>query len=97
MLFLLLSGQTQTPTTGSIAGTVVNTATGRPVAGARVKLTPPDVEADPLYTRADAEGRFEFANLNPASYALYAQSREPVCLDCRRAAWSATASTEPRT
>jgi len=79
VLLLLVSaacvcGQAQAPTSGNIAGTVVNQAIGKPVAGARVKLSTPNGEAEPLYARTDPEGRFEFVSLNPGSYFLYAES-----------------------
>ncbi|HXN46518.1 MAG TPA: carboxypeptidase-like regulatory domain-containing protein [Bryobacteraceae bacterium] len=73
-LGVCLGWQTQPPTTGTIAGTVMNEATGVPIAGARVKLTPLETEAEPLYGRTDAQGRFEFANLHPGHYGFAAES-----------------------
>jgi hypothetical protein len=43
----------------AIEGSVVNSITGQPVPDARVKLTRP--EGEPLYTKTDAAGHFQFA------------------------------------
>ncbi len=89
VLVLLVSpacvhGQAQAPTSGNITGTVVNEAIGKPVAGARVKLSTPNGEAEPVYARTDPEGRFEFVSLNPGGYLLYAESPglEPAAVGC---------------
>ena len=73
-LGVCLGWQTPPRTTGTISGTVMNEVTGVPIAGARVKLTPQETEAEPLYGRTDAQGRFEFANVNPGHYGFAAES-----------------------
>ena len=48
----------------TLDGTVLNSATGEPIAEARVKLA--NLQGDePLYTKTDAEGHFTLTNLTP--------------------------------
>jgi hypothetical protein len=55
-----------------LEGDIVNSTTGAPIAGARVKLERSPAEA--TYTRADAHGHFRFGNLDPGFYTLNAGS-----------------------
>jgi hypothetical protein len=56
----------------AIDGDVVNAATNAPIPGARVKVEQyPD---EPLYTRADDQGHFQFAGLKPGVYRLHVES-----------------------
>src|ERR1700749_238513 len=54
-------------TTGSLAGSVVSSATGEPIAGAIVKMTSPSQVAS---THTDASGRFVFLSLAPDTYVI---------------------------
>ena len=56
-------------TTGSISGTVVDSVTGSPVAGARVTVQSPSQTES---TTADAGGRFSFVSLAPDTYTIAA-------------------------
>src|ERR1022692_2868139 len=55
-----------------LEGDIVNSTTGAPIAGARIKLE--RSAAEPTYTRADAHGHFRFGNLDPGIYTLSAGS-----------------------
>jgi hypothetical protein len=55
-----------------LEGDIVNSATGAPIAGARIKLE--RSSAEPAYTRADAHGHFRFGNLDPGVCTLSAGS-----------------------
>jgi hypothetical protein len=63
-----VQGQAAAAPTAILEGSVVNAATGAPIAGARIKIETGQVE--PLYLRTDAGGHFLFRNLLPASYRL---------------------------
>lgn len=80
-LFLLLSprlhAQDSVPATNpnpqaAIDGDVVNAATNAPIPGARVKVE--QYPNEPLYTKADDQGHFQFAGLKPGVYLLHAES-----------------------
>jgi hypothetical protein len=51
---------------------VVNSATGAPIAGARVKLAVSNSHSDPLYTKTDDQGHFSFAHLSRGDFQLSA-------------------------
>ncbi len=53
-------------TTGSLAGRVRD-ASGRPVAGAIVRITS---SSEAMQTHSDASGRYSFLELEPAKYGL---------------------------
>src|ERR1035441_1260638 len=55
-----------------LEGDVVDSTTGAPISGARIKLE--RSPAEPTYTRADAHGHFRFANLDTGVYTLSAGS-----------------------
>ena len=55
-----------------LEGDVVDSTTGAPIGGARIKLE--RSPAEPTYTRADAHGHFRFDNLDPGVYTLSAGS-----------------------
>lgn len=57
-------------TTGSVRGTVLDSATNAPVAGVRVTVDAPSQLAT---VTADAAGEFRFISLAPDSYALRAE------------------------
>lgn len=70
-LLLILSpgrmhAQTPAATIAILEGDVVNSATGAPIAGARVKVD--TQQAEPLYSKSDASGHFLFNNLPPNFY-----------------------------
>jgi hypothetical protein len=54
-------------TTGSLAGSVVSSANGEPIAGAVVRMTSPSQVAS---THTDASGRFIFLSLAPDTYVI---------------------------
>jgi hypothetical protein len=62
---------------GSIEVSAVNSLTGEPIPGARLKLARQPGEAGtyfaPLYGRTDAQGRFQFTGLDVAAYSLNVQ------------------------
>jgi hypothetical protein len=62
----------QAPAKADLEGDVVNSTTGALIAGARIKLEPS--QDDPIFTRADVDGHFRFANLDPGTYRLSAGS-----------------------
>src|ERR1019366_824833 len=64
--------QIPTPLPADLEGDVVNSTTGAPISGARIKLE--RSAAEPTYTRADAHGHFRFGNLDPGVYTLSAGS-----------------------
>ncbi len=69
LLFSLvcLASTVRAGTTGSLSGTVIDTSTGQPLAGARVSV------ASPSQTSAvttDAAGKFSFLSLAPDTYTL---------------------------
>jgi hypothetical protein len=64
--------QTPVPLPADLEGDVVNSTTGAPISGARLKLE--RYPAEPTYTRADAHGHFRFGNLDPGVYTLSAGS-----------------------
>src|ERR1017187_3186553 len=64
--------QAPAPSPADLEGDVVNSTTGAPIAGARIKLE--RSAAEPIYTRADAHGHFRFGNLDPGLYTLSAGS-----------------------
>ena len=64
--------QAPAPLPADLEGDIVNSTTGAPVAGARIKLE--RSLAEPTYTRADAHGHFRFGNLDPGIYTLSAGS-----------------------
>ena len=76
LLFLLwlpaTLAQAPAPLPADLEGDIVNSTTGAPVAGARIKLE--RSLAEPTYTRADAHGHFRFGNLDPGIYTLSAGS-----------------------
>ncbi len=56
---------------GIIEGTVVNSVTNEPIAGARVRVTLQGSHDDPEYAKTDEQGRFTFSNLTgPGPYVL---------------------------
>jgi len=63
-----LSAQSPTATEAVLEGDVVNSVTGAPVSGARIKLD--SIAAEPLYGKADASGRFFFASTPRGRYQL---------------------------
>ncbi|MBC5800707.1 MAG: TonB-dependent receptor [Candidatus Eremiobacteraeota bacterium] len=74
LLMILLVSFRATPagagTTGSLSGTLIDTATGAPVTGATVTVaSPSQVES----TSTDARGHFTFISLAPDTYALSAK------------------------
>jgi hypothetical protein len=64
--------QTPAPSPADLEGDIVNSTTGAPISGARIKLE--RSPAEPTYTRADAHGHFRFGNLAPGIYTLSAGS-----------------------
>jgi protocatechuate 3,4-dioxygenase beta subunit len=54
---------------------VVHYVTGKPVPQASLTLRTPSQNASPRAAKADDEGRFSFADLDPGSYTLSAQQR----------------------
>jgi hypothetical protein len=67
---LLLTAVAHAGTTGAISGTVTDTATGAPIAGAKVTVISPSETAT---TTTDAGGRFTFVSLAPDEYTASAQ------------------------
>ncbi len=60
-------------TSATLDGTVLNSATGEPIAEARVKLANSQ-DDEPLYTKTDAQGHFTFTNLTPGrGYSIRAE------------------------
>lgn len=57
----------------AIEGRVVHYVTGKPVPQASLTLRMPSQSASPRATKADDEGRFSIADLDPGSYTLYAE------------------------
>jgi hypothetical protein len=70
LLFLLVFLTAQA-VAGTLAGDVVDAATGAAVAGARVRVELP--HADPIYAKADDQGHFQVENLAPGLYVLKVQ------------------------
>ena len=64
--------QAPAPLPADLEGDIVNSTTGAPISGARIKLE--RSPAEPTYTRADAHGHFRFGNLDPGVYTLSAGS-----------------------
>ena len=64
--------QAPAPLPADLEGDIVNSTTGAPIPGARIKLERSG--AEPTYTRADAHGHFRFGNLDPVIYTLSAGS-----------------------
>jgi|ERR1019366_9166054 hypothetical protein len=64
--------QAPPPLLADLEGDIVNSTTGAPIPGARIKLE--RSAAEPMYTRADAHGHFRFGNLDPVVYTLSAGS-----------------------
>jgi hypothetical protein len=62
----------QAPAKADLEGDVVNSTSGAPIAGARIKLEPSQDE--PIFARADVNGHFRFADLDPGTYRLSARS-----------------------
>ena len=60
--------------TARIAGRVTDAVSGKPVAGARLLLVPLDGVALTNWKRADAQGRFEYAQLQARRYRLTASA-----------------------
>src|SRR5271163_567655 len=54
-------------TTGTISGTVTDTATKQPLAGARINATSPSQSATAV---ADSQGHYTFLSLTPDTYVL---------------------------
>jgi 5-hydroxyisourate hydrolase-like protein (transthyretin family) len=61
---------TQAPTGYRIAGVVVDSVTGQPVAGVTVAITPTDDRQSSQTTETHADGRFAFAGLRTDKYSL---------------------------
>src|SRR5579875_3175492 len=59
----------------TIAGTVVDHLSGRPLAGILMSVAPVGENSEPLVMLTAADGRFSFPNLPPAKYSLTAQRR----------------------
>ena len=57
----------------AIEGRVVHYVTGKPVPQASLTLRPSSQNARPRTAKADDEGRFSLADLDPGSYTLYAE------------------------
>ena len=57
----------------AIEGQVVHYVTGKPVPQASLTLRPSSQNATPRTAKADDEGRFSLADLDPGSYTLYAE------------------------
>ncbi|HLJ45423.1 MAG TPA: carboxypeptidase-like regulatory domain-containing protein [Bryobacteraceae bacterium] len=68
----LLSAQSQAPTTAILEGEILNSATGAPIPGARIRLGPNSEVA--VYAKADPHGHFSFENLAPNNYSLSIES-----------------------
>ena len=60
--------QAPTPTKAGVEGDVVDSVTGAPISGARIRLAA--AGRQPLYGRTDDRGHFAFENLAPALYNL---------------------------
>lgn len=77
LLFPRLQAQEPVPASNpnpkaAVDGDVVNAATNAPIPGARVKLEQHPNE--PVYTKADDQGHFQFADLEPGVYLLHVES-----------------------
>jgi hypothetical protein len=72
----------QTPPRGTIEGDVVDTSTGRGIAGARVRLQ--SGRDDPLFTLTDEQGHFRIAGLEFKSYQV--DARYPGFISSKEAA-----------
>jgi hypothetical protein len=73
LTFLFLQTTTaHAGTTGGLAGTVTDTATKRPLAGAKVTAASPSQIAA---TTTDSGGHFQFLNLAPDTYVVSAQAQ----------------------
>ncbi len=69
VLPLLLAAQ-QPPPKGSIAGHVTNAGTGEPLKKATVQLEPRGANTKAEVAISNADGSFEFTNLDPGSYGI---------------------------
>jgi hypothetical protein len=72
LLLTLPAIRAQAPPSADLEGDVINSTTGAPIAGARLKLD--RYQAEPIYVRSDVNGHFRFANLEPGGYSLTADS-----------------------
>lgn len=66
--FFPLFAQPAAPERGTVEGTVTHAVTGRPIAGARVRLQ--SGQQDPLFTLTDDQGHYQFTGLDFAGYQL---------------------------
>jgi protocatechuate 3,4-dioxygenase beta subunit len=66
--------------TAKIAGTVADAVTGKPIRGARLLLLPVEGQRTTNWTRADAQGRFEYTALQARRYTLRAEADRFVTL-----------------
>jgi protocatechuate 3,4-dioxygenase beta subunit len=66
------SSQVQPPRTYTIAGVVINAATGRPARRVRVNITQSEVSTRGLEMTAGEDGRFRFDGIPPGKFQLYA-------------------------
>ncbi len=70
MSFVCQGTWTLAGTTGGLSGTIVETATGSPIADAKVTVTSPSQSAS---QRTDATGHFSFVSLAPDTYSVSAE------------------------
>lgn len=73
--FLLLTAaavSAQAPVLGTVEGSVADAASGKPLAGARIKLST-FRDGDQHFTVADKHGRFQFAGIDLQSHQLFAE------------------------
>ena len=71
-LIIVTSLHAQSPSSGSIAGTVLNRATSAPIRRAIVTLSTMETQPQDAVAWTDAAGRFSFSFLPPGRYRLYA-------------------------
>ena len=88
---LLLAGSLagQTPAArphSDVEGDVINSATGEPIGGARVKLSIRGSLADALYGKTDAKGHFRIPDVPAGRYQVWAEAN-----GCMRGVLEATA------
>ncbi|MBU1822866.1 MAG: carboxypeptidase-like regulatory domain-containing protein, partial [Bacteroidetes bacterium] len=67
---LCLASLTASAQTARIVGTVLDSTSKEPVAGAYVSVQDPATTSKPIYTTTDLNGKFEFANLKRQKYLL---------------------------